>query len=115
RTCRCPGISWSQYTGRQTLSPRAFVSIPVCTHERIAMPRIRPLAAALAALAPALACAGEAITIYSSAAPGTLDARRLSESADSTSVPGYAVVREERKFPLANGANTLRVEDVAAF
>jgi len=72
------------------------------------MPRIRPLAAALA-------CAGEAITIYSSAAPGTLDARRLTESADSTSVPGYAVVREERKFPLANGANTLRVEDVAAF
>ena len=39
----------------------------------------------------------------------------MSESADSTSVPGYAVVREERKFPLANGANTLRVEDVAAF
>ena len=78
------------------------------------MLRIRPLAAALAALVPALACAGEAITIYSSAAPGTLDARRLSEAGDYASIPGYAVVRDERKFPLAGGANTLRVDDVPA-
>ncbi|HUJ01451.1 MAG TPA: hypothetical protein VLY46_14520 [Usitatibacter sp.] len=78
------------------------------------MHRIRPLAAALAALLPALACAGEAITIYSSAPPGTLDARRLAEGADSAAIPGYAVVREDRRFPLAGGANMLRVDDVPA-
>ena len=77
------------------------------------MHRIRPLAAALTALAPALACAGQAITIYSSAPPGTLDARRLAEA--GATIPGYAVVREDRSFPLVIGANTLRVDDVPAF
>ena len=78
------------------------------------MHRLRPLAAALAALVPAVACAGEAITIYSSAAPGTLDARTLSQSGNYSTLPGYAVVREERRFPLASGANTVRVDDVPA-
>jgi hypothetical protein len=44
------------------------------------MLRIRPLAAALAAALPALACAGESLTVYSSAAPGTLDASAVAEA-----------------------------------
>ncbi len=74
---------------------------------------LRPLAAALAAVLPALAQAGEALTIYSSAAPGTLDARTLA-AAGGPVVPGYAVVREDRSFPLAAGRNMLRVDDVPA-
>ncbi len=76
------------------------------------MPVIRPLAAALAAALPALACAGEAVTIYSSAAPGSLDARSLVDGGEARAIPGYAVVRDERRFALASGRNTLRVEDV---
>jgi hypothetical protein len=76
---------------------------------------IRPLVAALAALVPALASAGEALTIYSSAAPGSLDARSLAAAGESgATLPGYAVVREERRFPLVAGRNTLRVDDVPA-
>jgi hypothetical protein len=74
---------------------------------------LRPLAAALAAVLPALAQAGEALTIYSGAAPGTLDARTLA-AAGGPVVPGYAVVREDRSFPLAAGRNMLRVDDVPA-
>jgi hypothetical protein len=74
---------------------------------------IRPLVAALAALVPALASAGEALTIYSSAAPGSLDARSLAAESGAA-LPGYAVVREERRFPLVAGRNTLRVDDVPA-
>jgi hypothetical protein len=78
------------------------------------MLRIRPLAAALAAVLPALACAGESLTVYSSAAPGTLDARSLANGGEGASIPGYAVVREDRRFTLARGRNRLRVEDVPA-
>lgn len=78
------------------------------------MHSIRPLAAALAAALPALAHAGAALTIYSSAAPGTLDARSLANAGEGSVVPGYSVVREERSFPLAAGRNMLRVDDVPA-
>ncbi|HXZ49201.1 MAG TPA: hypothetical protein VEG27_09275 [Usitatibacter sp.] len=73
------------------------------------MPALRPLAVALAAALPALACAGETLTIYSRAAPGSLDARSLGAG---SAIPGYAVVREERPFALAAGRNLLRVDDV---
>ena len=78
------------------------------------MPQLRRLAAALAAAAPVLGWAQDSLTIYSSAAPGTLDARSLANSGEGASIPGYAVVREERSFALKSGHNTLRVEDVPA-
>jgi hypothetical protein len=78
------------------------------------MSPIRPLAAAVAAALPALACAGGALTVYSSAPPGSLDARSLANGGDGASIPGYAVVREDRRFTLAAGRNTVRVEDVPA-
>ena len=78
------------------------------------MSRIRPIAAAVAAALPALACAGGSLTVYSSAAPGTLDARSLANGGEGASIPGYAVVREDRRFTLASGRNTVRVEDVPA-
>jgi len=78
------------------------------------MPTLRRLAAALAAAAPVLGWAQDSLTIYSSAAPGTLDARALANAGEGASIPGYAVVREERSFTLKPGHNTLRVEDVPA-
>ncbi len=78
------------------------------------MPRIRRLAAALAAAAPVLGWGQDSLTIYSSAAPGTLDARALANAGEGAAIPGYAVVREERSFVLKPGRNTLRVEDVPA-
>jgi len=79
------------------------------------MESFRRIAAVAAALLPALACAEEAVTVYSSAPPGSLDATSLANAGDGTAIPGYAVVREDRRFALAAGRNTLRVDDVPAF
>jgi hypothetical protein len=78
------------------------------------MSRIRTIAAAVAAALPALACAGGSLTVYSSAPPGTLDARSLANGGEGASIPGYAVVREDRRLTLAAGRNAVRVEDVPA-
>jgi hypothetical protein len=78
------------------------------------MPKLRRLAAALAATAPVLGWAQDTLTIYSSAPPGTLDARTLANGSDGVQIPGYAIVRQERPFALKPGRNTLRVEDVPA-
>ena len=75
---------------------------------------IRPLiAATLAALAP-LAAAETSITIYSSAAPGSINPRNFRTGAEGVAVPGYALVREERDFALVAGRTLLRVSDVPA-
>jgi hypothetical protein len=87
-------------------------------------------AAVLAALftaagcvAPSLASAAEggdtAITIYSSAAPGAIPAdlyRPIPGGGipSPLSVPGYAMVRDERSIKLENGRSTIRFTDVAA-
>jgi hypothetical protein len=75
-----------------------------------------PRAAALVALcALSTAAVGEvAITVYSSARPGTLDPRVFASGGESVQVPGYALVREERAFELKAGRNVLRVSDVPA-
>ncbi|HSS28372.1 MAG TPA: hypothetical protein VLL50_10495 [Usitatibacter sp.] len=73
------------------------------------------LALAVAAALPAAAGAETAITVYSSAAPGTLDARTFSSGGEGAVVPGYALVREDRPFTLKAGRNTLRIDDVPAF
>jgi hypothetical protein len=74
------------------------------------------LAAALAAIgATAPPALGEtAITVYSSARPGTLDPRVFRSGGEGVQVPGYALVREERAFALKPGRNLLRVSDVPA-
>lgn len=72
------------------------------------------LAAAFAALPPATAAAQTAITVYSSARPGTLDPRAFRTGGEGVAVPGYALVREERAFALQAGRNRLRVTDVPA-
>ncbi len=80
------------------------------------MKALRPLARAVAiALAvPMAAAAQDALTIYSSAQPGSLDPQAYRSGGEGAAVPGYAVVREERKFALQSGRNTLRVDDVPA-
>jgi hypothetical protein len=71
-----------------------------------------PLVAALALALPAAAPAQMAVTIYSSAQPGTLNPQAFRSGGEGGSVPGYALVREERAFALKPGRNLLRVTDV---
>jgi len=73
------------------------------------------LALAVAAAFPAAAPAETAITVYSSAAPGSLDARTFAWGGEGAVVPGYALVREDRSFTFKAGRNVLRIDDVPAF
>lgn len=77
--------------------------------------------AVAAALTSAVAPAADdnAITIYSSAQPGAIspDLYRPVPGAgvpSASSVPGYAMVRQERDIQLANGRSTVKFADVAA-
>jgi hypothetical protein len=75
---------------------------------------LRPLAAALACAIPLAPHAETALTVYSSARPGSLGPQAFREGGEGAAVPGYALVREEREFALAAGRNLLRVADVPA-
>ena len=60
-----------------------------------------------------------AITIYSSAVPGAIPAELYrplpgSGNPDGMSVPGYAVVRQDRTVKVSSGRSTIRFTDVAA-
>lgn len=77
--------------------------------------RILPFAVAAALAAGAtLAHAETALTIYSSARPGTLSSQSIRSGGEAGAIPGYALVKEERAFPLKAGRNLLRVTDVPA-
>jgi hypothetical protein len=78
------------------------------------MKPIRPLAAALIAALPAATLAETALTVYSSAQPGTLNAQVFRNGGEGMAIPGYALVREDREFALKGGRNVLRVSDVPA-
>jgi hypothetical protein len=55
-----------------------------------------------------------AITIYSSAQPGTLSPQTFKAGGEGQNVPGYALVRQSRDFTLTRGRNVIRLSDVAA-
>jgi hypothetical protein len=78
------------------------------------MKTLRPLVIAIAAALPALSAAETALTIYSSAQPGAIDPQVFKSGGEGVTVPGYALVREERTFALKAGRNLLRVSDVPA-
>ena len=78
------------------------------------MPALRPLCTALLLALPTLPAAQTAITIYSSAQPGTIQPHVFRSGGEGVAVPGYALVREERTFDLRSGRNLLRVSDVPA-
>jgi hypothetical protein len=78
------------------------------------MKTLRPLVVALAAAFPFASAAESALTIYSSARPGTLDPSTFRSGGEGAAVPGYALVREDREFALKAGRNALRVSDVPA-
>ncbi|HZZ92817.1 MAG TPA: hypothetical protein VFE23_09650 [Usitatibacter sp.] len=78
------------------------------------MPLLRPLALALAAALPCAAPAAVQLTVYSSAQPGTLSPQAFRNGGEGTAIPGYAMVREDRRFDLRAGRNVLRVNDVPA-
>ena len=73
--------------------------------------RLLPL---LIAALPLAAAAETAITVYSSARPGSLDPRVFRNGGEGVAVPGYALVREQRAFTLEAGRNAVRVTDVPA-
>lgn len=75
---------------------------------------LRPAAVVVLAALSASVEAATAITIYSSARPGTLDPQAFKSGGEGQSVPGYALVREEREFALRQGRTVLRVTDVPA-
>jgi hypothetical protein len=76
---------------------------------------LRPLlAATLAALAAPPGAAETALTIYSSAQPGALSPQTFRTGGEGMTVPGYALVREDRRFDLKAGRNALRVPEVPA-
>jgi hypothetical protein len=78
------------------------------------MHRLRPLAFALAAALPCAAAAETQLTVYSSAQPGTLSPANFRNGGEGSAIPGYAMVRESRRFDLKSGRNMLRVSDVPA-
>jgi hypothetical protein len=78
------------------------------------MNRLPPLAAALAAALPCAALAATQLTVYSSAQPGSLSPQNFRNGGEGMSIPGYAMVREDRRFDLKGGRNVLRVNDVPA-
>jgi len=53
-----------------------------------------------------------ALTVYSSAAPGSIDMQRLANYGQN--LPGYALVRDRRQMFLPQGRGELRFTDVAA-
>jgi hypothetical protein len=76
---------------------------------------LRPLlAATLAALAAPPVAAETSLTIYSSAQPGALSPQTFRTGGEGMTIPGYALVREDRRFDLKAGRNALRVPDVPA-
>ena len=75
-------------------------------------PRLACLA--LACIAPVAAAAETALTVYSSARPGSLDPRVFRNGGDGAPVPGYALVRDDRALTLEAGRNAVRVTDVPA-
>jgi hypothetical protein len=77
-------------------------------------PARRLLPALVAAALPLCAAAQTALTVYSSARPGSLDARTFRNGGEGVPVPGYALVREDRPFELRAGRNAVRVSDVPA-
>jgi len=86
---------------------------------RLISPIAMSLMLATAASAAATAADDTAITIYSSAAPGAISPdlyRPLpgEEVPSATTVPGYAMVRQERDVKLEGGRSRLKFTDVAA-
>jgi hypothetical protein len=69
----------------------------------------------LAAVLPVVAEAeSTALTIYSTLRPGAIPPALYRDGGQGQSVPGYAVVRNERELALKSGRNTVRFTDVAA-
>jgi hypothetical protein len=72
------------------------------------------------ALVPGLAAAqadpgATALTIYSTARPGSIPPELYRAGGRGPAVPGYAVVRQQRTINLSRGRNTVRFADVAAY
>jgi hypothetical protein len=88
----------------------AIASASMKTAVAAALAAISAGSADVSSQAPAPATA---LTIYSNAAPGSIspDAYR---SPSRGTVPGYAVVRQERDLELTKGRNAVRFTDVAA-
>ena len=54
------------------------------------------------------------VTIYSSAQPGTLSTATFQSGGEGISVPGYAMIKQQRDVMLTKGRTVIRVSDVPA-
>src|SRR5512137_2114974 len=90
--------------------PFRAVKLPMDPHRVSPMTApLRPILAACLATFTLPADAETAVTIYSSAQPGTLSPQTFRSGGENMTVPGYALVREDRRFDLKTGRNVLRV------
>jgi hypothetical protein len=55
------------------------------------------------------------LTIYSSAQPGAISPEMYRNGGRGQTIPGYALVRQQRDLTLARGRNSVRFSDVAAY
>lgn len=76
--------------------------------------KFRRLPLTLALLATWNAQSQTAVTIYSSAQPGTLSSATFQSGGEGMGVPGYALVKQEREVNLNKGRTALRISDVPA-
>lgn len=79
---------------------------------------VHMISAAVLATLPGITAAqndssGNALTIYSSARPGAISPELYRGGGNGQTVPGYAVVRQQREIALNRGRNTVRFTDVA--
>ena len=68
------------------------------------------------AICSSLAIANVSVTIYSSAQPGTLSIANFQNGGEgnSSGIPGYGVVRQEKEVVLGKGRTVIRIADVPA-
>ena len=74
----------------------------------------RILALAVGCALPLAAAADTALTVYSSARPGSVDPHVFNSGGNARAVPGYALVRETRPMALVPGRNAIRLSDIPA-
>jgi hypothetical protein len=88
---------------------------------KIARTTVLALLAATGGLAPAVAADGTALTIYSTATPGAIPPEMYRPTPGQNrygnpwgQIPGYAMIKQDRRIDVERGVSTVSITDVAA-
>ena len=81
---------------------------------KLNMFRLTAIASLVGAIPATHVFAQTSVTIYSSAQPGTLSTATFQSGGEGISVPGYAMVKQQRDVKLDSGRTVIRVSDVPA-